>query len=344
MSVTPQPQLRVDGVDLRRRMVWGLIGGRSKADIALAEGLSLVDCQAILEQPGTYLLFNVWSQFLWHQQRGGWKHLLAVVRWAMNCVLYHAKSCAVGEGVGRCMIIAIYFNLRIAGTLRLLVKLLYATAGRSDEPAPRMGHVRRKLVDIMAWGIETGLTEKLLAEVDEAALYALDRRFRAAMARGEISCFDMTPPGEAEIEAARAELDAAWQAHCAGEEHREAPLETQASLVTEAATGPADAAEYMIDETAASADPTPELTPAASPRAPLLALVTSNPDVPPMRSLPPDGTARLRPVAARTRLVSVAPARPPPTSPPVATAVSRREGWRRTLPPLVRPRPIQLAA
>ena len=198
--------LRADGA-LCRRMVWGLIGGKSKADIAEAEGLSTAECQMLLERSGVYLLFNVWRQFLWHQQKGGLAHLHAVVRWALDCVLFHAKKCAVGEGIGRCMVIATFFNIRFAGTLRTLVKLLYATAGRSDDPPPRLGHVRRKLVETMAWGIETGLIEKLYAEVDPDVLYVLDRRFIAAMAKGEISCFDMTPPSEAEIEAVRNGLD-----------------------------------------------------------------------------------------------------------------------------------------
>ena len=195
-------ELRADGA-LCRRMVWGLIGGKSKAAIAEAEGLSATECQLLLERSGVYLLFNVWSQFLWHQQKGGLPHLRAVVRWALDCVLFHAKSCAVGEGIGRCMVIATFLNLSLSGTLRTLVKLLYAAAGRSDGPPPRMGHVRRKLVETMAWGIETGLIEKLYAEVDPDVLYVLDHRFMAAMARGEISGFDMTPPSEAEIEAAR---------------------------------------------------------------------------------------------------------------------------------------------
>ena len=216
MSSTPSLQQRIADLDLRRRMAWGLIGGRSKAAIAEAEGLSLTECQAILEQPGTYVLFNVWSLFLWHQQRGGWKHLLAVVRWAMNCVLYHAKSCAFGEGVGRCMVIATVFSLSVAGPLRSLVNQLYGIAGRSGKPTPRLGPVRRKLVEIMAWGVETALQEKLFEHAGIEVLYALDARFRAAMARGEIACFDMTPPGAAEVDAARIALDAAWQAHIIG--------------------------------------------------------------------------------------------------------------------------------
>ena len=71
LSSTPSLQQRIADLDLRRRMAWGLIGGKSKAAIAEAEGLTLAECQAILEQPGTYVLFNVWSLFLWHQQRGG---------------------------------------------------------------------------------------------------------------------------------------------------------------------------------------------------------------------------------------------------------------------------------
>ena len=99
--------LRADGA-LCRRMVWGLIGGKSKAAIAEAEGLSAVECRMLLERSGVYLLFNVWSQFLWHQQKGGLPHLRAVVRWALDCVLFHAKSCAFGEGIGRCMVCLLY--------------------------------------------------------------------------------------------------------------------------------------------------------------------------------------------------------------------------------------------
>ena len=291
--------LRADGA-LCRRMVWGLIGGKSKAAIAEAEGLSTAECQLLLERSGVYLLFNVWSQFLWHQQKGGWSHLREVVRWALDCVLFHARSRAVGEGIGRCMVTATFFNIRLAGTLKTLVNMLYATAGRSEGPAPRLGHVRRKLVETMAWGIETGLIEKLCAEVDQDTLYVLDRRFMAAMAKGEISDFDMTPPTEAEVEAVRNGLDTY------------------------------EAVEPPADELAADTTPPLSVKPTEITSAP------STAEKPFRRSPPWLVSVASDPEPAPT-------SRPPPHPPPILAPL-RRERWRQTWPPLVRPRPIGRAA
>ena len=294
-------------------MAWGLIGGKSKKDLAEAARPTLAECQAILEQPGNYVLFNVWSLFLWHQQRGGWKHLMAVVRWAMNCVLYHAKSCAIGAGVGRCMVIATFFNLSVAGTLRSLVNQLYGIAGRSEKPTPRLGPVRRKLVEIMAWGIETALQEKLFEHAGIEVLHALDARFRAAMARGEIACFDMNPPSAAEVVAARIALEAAWQAHITGVDQGDPPAEatvTSDAIVDRPATA---ATTERSCETATV--PLQSVRPTAPPR---LVLVTSDAEPTPV---------------ARPQ------ARPPPLD-----YVSRFKRRRWPLPPLVRLRPIERAA
>ena len=190
MSPNPSLQERIEDPDLRRRMAWGLIGGRTKAEIAAAEGLTLDECQAILEQPGTYMLFNVWTLLLYHRHTGGPKHLMAVVRWTLDYILLNAPSCAVGRGVGLVTIIATFFKLRCAGTLRTLFACLDAATGRGALPK-RLGSVRRKLVETMAWGIETALIDQLAQSYDDDLLASLDRRFRAALAKGEIA--DMDP-------------------------------------------------------------------------------------------------------------------------------------------------------
>ena len=189
MSSTPQLEERIEDRDLRRRMAWGLIGGRTKAEIARAEGLTLDACQTILEQPGTYVLFNVWTLLLYHRQTGGPKHLMAVVRWTLDYILLNAPACAVGRGAGLVTIIATFFKLRCAGTLRTLVACLDAATGRGALPK-RLGSVRRKLVETMAWGIETALIDQLAQSYDDGLLASLDRRFCAALARGEISQMD----------------------------------------------------------------------------------------------------------------------------------------------------------
>ena len=189
MSASPQLHERIEDRDLRRRMAWGLIGGRTKVEIAHAEGLSLEDCQTILEQPGTYALFNVWSLLLYHRHDGGPKHLMAVVRWTLDYILLNASGRAVGPGIGLVTVIATFFKLRCAGTLRTLLACLDAATGRGA-PTKRMGSVRRKLVETMAWGIETALMDQLAQSYDDDLLASLDRRFCAAMARGEITQMD----------------------------------------------------------------------------------------------------------------------------------------------------------
>ena len=189
MSPTPQLQERIEDRDLRRRMAWGLIGGRTKAEIAEAEGLTLDECQTILAQPGTYALLNVWTLFLYHRQTGGPKHLMAVVRWTLDYILLNAPACAVGRGGGLVTVIATFFKLRCAGTLRTLLACLDAAIGRGVPPK-RLGSFRRKLVETMAWGIETALLDLLAQSFDDDLLASLDRRFAAALARGEISQMD----------------------------------------------------------------------------------------------------------------------------------------------------------
>ena len=97
--------------------------------------------------------------------------------------------------------------------LRLVVDRVLYDAGTAISHCPSSAGlapeapVQLSPADAAPVGIETGLIEKLYAEVDQNTLFVLDRRFMAAMAKGEISGFDMTPPSEAEIEAVRSGLD-----------------------------------------------------------------------------------------------------------------------------------------
>ena len=189
MSSTPQLQDRIEDLDLRRRMAWGLIGGKTKAEIAEAEGLTLQDCQAVLATAGTYELFNVWTLFLYHRQQGGMKHLLAVVRWCLDFVLRYVDPRGNAQVLGRVTIIGTFFRLSCGGTLRTLMAQLDGATGRGPLPR-RLGAVRRKLVETIAWGIETAFIEQLARAHDEDLLISLDRRFSTAMAKGEIRDMD----------------------------------------------------------------------------------------------------------------------------------------------------------
>ena len=127
--------------------------------------------------------------FLYHRQTGGLKHLMAVVRWTLDYILLNAPACAVGRGIGLVTVIATFFKLRCAGTLRTLLACLDSAMGRGAPPK-RLGSVRRKLVETMAWGIESALIDQLAQSYDDDLLASLDRRFCAAMARGEITDID----------------------------------------------------------------------------------------------------------------------------------------------------------
>ena len=181
---TSAPGDRQSDLALRRRLAWGLSAGKTRAEVAAAEGLAPEQAATVLAAPGTFLLMNVWALLALHRQQGGRTRLLALTRWAMDHVARHADSCAVGAGIGMARIVAFCLRLSYGAVLRSLLRHLDEVQGRG--PRNPLRGIRAKLVEALAWAIEVAVTQQLVQRYSTDRIEALDEAFRAAIARGEL--------------------------------------------------------------------------------------------------------------------------------------------------------------
>jgi hypothetical protein len=173
---------------LRRRVVWGLAAGRSKAEIAQAEGLSLEACEAVVCAQGVALLFSAWMNFLERRRLGGRREARAIAHWALEGVIgmaearIHPRSWDRVTQLARILVI---FGLSLV--LGWLLRHLDGVMAASGPPRRALGPWRQGLVDAMAWAIEIALMQELVNQIPEEHLLARERFFRRFMAAHEIT-------------------------------------------------------------------------------------------------------------------------------------------------------------
>ena len=68
---SPPPEPHEVDPGLMRRVAWGLLAGRSKAQIATLEGISPALCLATVTAPGMMALLTAWANVLHHRCTGG---------------------------------------------------------------------------------------------------------------------------------------------------------------------------------------------------------------------------------------------------------------------------------
>ena len=183
---------------LRRRLAWGLAAGRTKPEIALAEGMSAAELAEILATPGIFAVVNAWAMFLVERDRSDVTGIMGLVRWALDHVRAHARERAVGPGVGYALMIGLFLRACWRGTFRSLCRHIEDVIAGNAAPRRPLRGMRRQLVDVMAWAIEIAIIDQMTLQHGTAKLRAMDEQFRKAMASGELSTMEwQAAPGAA---------------------------------------------------------------------------------------------------------------------------------------------------
>lgn len=169
---------------MRRRMAWALLAGRNKAEAAQAAGISLDYAQALLEQPGMFLLLNSWQNFIWRRQMGGFR-FIAVLIMAMLRYLLAGRGQKRGPGE-LAMLVAACFGSATLGTLRSLCRLMDLCAAKPGVSTEPFSVMRVGLIDILANVLEAEFESATRAQHDRALLADHDRAFKSLIMAGEL--------------------------------------------------------------------------------------------------------------------------------------------------------------